>query len=110
MLFLDLYSFMQNLQTKGWEVEVGLSRKCLLRHIYLPVIHEVEHRHQVDILDTFEVEEGVGVWVLFQDTAKEGAAGREYNFVSLHLLVVAGEGHIKEVFVFSQLPECDADV
>ena len=31
MLFLDLYSFMQNLQTKGCPVEVCLSRKCLLK-------------------------------------------------------------------------------
>ena len=74
------------------------------------MIHEVEDRHQVFILDTFEVEEGVSVRVLFQDAAKEGAAGREYNFVRLHLLVVAGESHVKEVFVFPQLPECDADV
>ena len=31
MLFLDLYSFMQNLHTKGCPVEVCLSRKCLLK-------------------------------------------------------------------------------
>ena len=31
MEFFDLYSFMQNLQTKGWLVEVCLSRKCLLK-------------------------------------------------------------------------------
>ena len=82
----------------------------LLCHVHLPMIHEVEHCHQVDILDTFEVEEGVGVRVLFQDTPKERGASREYNFVCLHLLVITGQGHIKEVFVLSQLPKGNADV
>ena len=63
--------------------------ELLLCNIHLPMIHEVEDCHQIDIFDTLEVEEGVSMWVLFQDAPKERGASGEYNFVCLHLLVIA---------------------
>ena len=41
--------------------------------------------------------------------AEEGGAGRENDFVGLQLLVVAGQGHVEEVFVLSQLPKCTTE-
>ena len=48
--------------------------------------------------------------VLPEDTAKEGGACREYHFMSLDLFLITGEGHVKKVFVVSQLAKSDTDV
>ena len=40
---------------------------------------------------------------------ERGASG-ENHFVSLDLLVIAGEGDIKEIFVFPQFPKSHTDI
>ena len=47
--------------------------------------------------------------VASQHGAEEGRAGRQDDFVGLQLLVVAGQGHVEEVFVLSQLPKCTTE-
>ena len=47
--------------------------------------------------------------VASQHGAEEGGAGRQDDFVGLQLLVVAGEGHVEEVFVLTQLPKCTTE-
>ena len=50
------------------------------------------------------------VRILSQDIPKEGRAGRKDHFVGLHLAVVTRQSDIKEVFLFTQLAERNADV
>ena len=45
-----------------------------------------------------------------EDGSEEWRTCGEYHFVRLDLLVVAGEGHVKEVFVLSEFSEGHADV
>ena len=47
--------------------------------------------------------------VASQHGAEEGGAGRQDDFVGLQLLVVAGQGHVEEVFVLTQLPKCTTE-
>ena len=47
--------------------------------------------------------------VASQHGAEEGGAGGQDDFVGLQLLVVAGQGHVEEVFVLSQLPKCTTE-
>merc|ERR1719186_1369397 len=89
------------------------SKECvelLLSHADLPVVHEVEHALEVRQLDTLEVDERVLVGVATQDVPEEWATGTQNNFVCINLLIITSEGHIKEVFVFSQFPESQTDV
>ena len=46
----------------------------------------------------------------FQKSFEERAASGEYHFVSLDLIFITGEGHIKEVLVVPQLPKGNTDV
>jgi len=52
------------------------------------MIHEVEDRLEVSVLDTLQVEERVLVRVAPENISKEGATGRENYFVSLDLLII----------------------
>ena len=52
----------------------------------------------------------MGMWILSQDTAEEGRAGRQYHFVSLHLGIITGESDVKEVLLLAEFAECDTDV
>ena len=48
--------------------------------------------------------------ILSQDISEERGAGGEDDFVGGHLAVLAGKGHIKEVFLLPKFPERNADV
>ena len=48
--------------------------------------------------------------VIPQDTSEEGRASRKDDFVGLHLTVTYRQGDIKEVFLFPDFSEGDADV
>ena len=48
--------------------------------------------------------------ILSQDISEEGGASRKDHFVGLHLVVVTRQSDIKEVLLFTQLAECNADV
>ena len=74
------------------------------------MVHEVEHRQQLLVLDALEVEEGVLVGIPAEDVPEEGTASRENDFVSLHLRIIAGEGDVEEVLLLAEFAESDADV
>ena len=74
------------------------------------MVHEVQHRLQVAELDALEVEKGVCMGVLAEDSSEEWRACGEDHLVRLDLLVVAGECHVKEVFVLSEFSEGHTDV
>ena len=82
----------------------------VLGHVHLPVIHEVEHSLEVGVTDPLHVEERMLVRVPPENVLEERTAGGEDDFVSVDLFIIAGQGHIKEIFVFSQLSERSADV
>ena len=69
------------------------------------MVHEVQHTDQVCIFHTLEIEQRMLVPVSPKDSAEEGGAGTEDHLVGLQLLVLTGQGDIKEVFVFTQLTE-----
>ena len=79
--------------------------KLFLGDIHFAVIHEVEHADQVCILDTLEEEQGMLVAIPSQDSPEEGGTGTQDHLVGLKLLILTGQGDVKEVFVFAQLPE-----
>ena len=79
--------------------------EVVLGHAHLPAVHEAQHRLDVPQGHTLQVEEGVGVGVPSEDAPEEGGAGREDDFMGLHLAVATGQGHIKEVLVVPQLPK-----
>ena len=79
--------------------------ELLLCHVHLAVVHEVEDGDQVGVLDALQVEEGVLVPVAPQHRAEEGGAGREDDLVCLQLLIIAGQGDVEEIFVFTELPK-----
>ena len=75
------------------------------------MIHKVQHGLEVRVLDPLEVEEGVLVGGAPQDVPEEGRAGGQDDLVGLQLLlVITGQGHVKEVLVLAQLAEGHADV
>ena len=74
------------------------------------MVHEVEHRQQITVLDPLQIEERVAVWVFPEHSAEEGRAGGEDHLVRLQLLLVAGQRDIEEVLVLPQFTECTADV
>ena len=84
--------------------------ELFLGHVHLAVVHEVEDGQEVGVLHPPQVEEGVGVGVPLQNGPEEGRAGREDHLVGLDLLIVTCQGHIEEVFVFSQLSESSANI
>ena len=81
-----------------------------LSHIHLPLVHEVQHREQLLVLDTLEVKEGMLVGVPAKDVPEERTASRQYDFVSLHLGIITGKSDIKEVLLLTELSESDTDV
>ena len=81
-----------------------------LSHIHLPLVHEVENREQLLVLDALEVEEGMLVRIPAKDVPEEGTASRQDHFVSLHLGIITGEGDIEEVLLLAEFSESDADV
>ena len=84
--------------------------EIILSDTHLPMIHKVQDRKKICVLYVPQVEKRMGVGVLFQDASEERRTWSQYYFVGLDLLLLASQGHVKEVFVFSQLPECDAYV
>jgi len=50
------------------------------------------------------------MWVPPEDVPEEGGAGRENHLVSLQLLIFTCQSHVKEVFVVTQLSECNTNV
>jgi len=72
------------------------------------MVHEIQYRHQVYVLHSFELQQGVLVLVPLQHGAEEWGAGREDDLVGLQLVIITGESDIKKVFVLSKLSECCA--
>ena len=60
--------------------------ELLLRHVHLAVVHEVEHGHEVRVLDALEVEQRVLVAVPPQDRPEERRAGREDHLGGVYIL------------------------
>ena len=52
----------------------------------------------------------MGVGVAAENASEEWGAGREDDFVCLDLLIIAGEGDVKEVLVIPQFTEGKANV
>jgi hypothetical protein len=65
------------------------------------VIHEVEYRDKVSILDTLQVQQRVLVLITPQDSTEEGRTSRQDHFVCLQLVILTSKSNIKEIFVFS---------
>jgi len=84
--------------------------QLLLSHIHLSLVHEVENREQLLVLDALEVEEGMLVGIPAKDVPEERTASREDDLVSLHLGIITGESDIKEVLLLAEFSESDADV
>ena len=79
--------------------------KLFLGDIHFAVIHEVEHADQVCILDTLEEEQGMLVAIPSQDSPEEGGTGTQDHLVGLKLLVLTGQGDVKEVAFVLELRE-----
>ena len=69
------------------------------------MVHEIQHSHQFLVLDAFQVEERMLVPIPPENCLEEGGAGGEDDLVRLQLVVLAGEGHVEEIFVLSKLFE-----
>ena len=54
------------------------------------MIHEIQHSEHVLVFDAFQVQEGMTVWISFEDRPEERRAGREDDFVSLQLVPLTG--------------------
>ena len=52
----------------------------------------------------------MAVRILSQDVPKERGAGCQYHLVSLHLIVLTGDGHVKEILIITKLSEGHTDV
>ena len=62
--------------------------------------------HSLHSLHSLRVYDGVRVLVFLEDVLKERAAGDKNHFVSVYLrAILAGQGHIREVFVVSHISE-----
>ena len=108
----------------GWRVGVPLSEalylqllchwekvvEIFLRDICFSVVHEVQHRLNVPEADALQVEQRMLVGVLPQHASEEGAAGGEDDLVGLDLVILACQGHVKEVSVVSQFTKSNAHV
>ena len=79
--------------------------KIILSNTDLTMVHEVQHGDQVCVLYSFEVEERVRVRITLEDYTKERGASSEDHFVGLHLIVITGQGDIKEVVVIPEFAE-----
>ena len=48
--------------------------------------------------------------ILSQDVPEKRGARCQYHLVSLHLIVLTGDGHVKEILIITKLSECHTDV
>ena len=74
------------------------------------MVHEVQHGLNVPEADALQVEQRMLVGVLPQHASEEGAAGGEDDLVGLDLVILACQGHVKEVSVVSQFTKSNAHV
>jgi len=82
----------------------------LLGHIDLAMVDEVKDGDKVGILDPFEVEEWMFMTISPKYCSEEWGAGRQDDLVSLDLVLVASEGDIEKVLVFTQFSKSATDV
>ena len=69
------------------------------------MVHEIQHSHELLVLDTFQVQQGMLVPVPPEDCLEEGGAGGEDDLVCLQLVIVAGEGYVEEILVLAKFFE-----
>ena len=79
--------------------------KLFLGDVDFAMVHEIQHGHQLLVLDAFQVEQRMLVPVPPKNCLEEGGAGGEDDLVRLQLVVLAGEGHVEEILVLSKLLE-----
>ena len=99
--------------------------EIILGHIDLPLVHEVQHSDELQsfgreylnttvpyltVLNTFQVQQRMMVWISLENISEEWAAGGHYNLVSLYLAVITCKGHVKEVFLVSQVSKGAAHI
>jgi len=70
------------------------------------MVHKVENGQKLIVFDTLQVEKGMFMTISSQYLFEERGTCCQDHFVSLNLVIITGECHIKEVFVFSQLFKC----
>ena len=64
--------------------------ELVLSDVNFSMIHEVEHSQQVGVLNAFQVQKRVLMWIILQHAPEEGAAGGQYHLVGLDLVIVTG--------------------
>ena len=64
--------------------------ELVLSDVNFSMIHEVEHSQQVGVLNAFQVQKRVLMWILPQHAPEEGAAGGQNHLVGLDLVIVTG--------------------
>ena len=74
------------------------------------MIHEIQHSKHVLVFDAFQVQEGMTVWISFEDRPEERRASGEDDFVSLQLVPLTGQCYVEKVFVVPELSEGGAYV
>ena len=57
-------------------------------------------------LQSLEVDQRVGMFVILQNLLKEQTACSEHHLVSLELLILTRQGYVAEEFIFPQTREC----
>jgi len=82
----------------------------LLSHVNLSVVHEVEHSQKVGVFHAFQVQKWMLMGILPQHAPEEGAARGQDHLVGLDLIIITGQSHVEEVFVFTEFAERDTNV
>ena len=80
-------------------------RQLVLRHVHLAGVHELQDGGQVGEGDVLQDDDRVLGRVLLQQGLEVGTAGGENHLVSLAALAVAGDGHVAEGLLISEVLE-----
>ena len=64
--------------------------ELVLSDVNFSMMHEVEHSQQVGVLNAFQVQKRVLMWILPQHAPEEGAAGGQNHLEGLDLVIVKG--------------------
>ena len=106
--FLFIFNRLRSLGQSLHLQPLGSLQKCrqlVLSHVDLASVHELQDGGQMGEGDVFEDDDGMLGGVLLQQSLEVGAAGGQDHLVSLAALAVAGNGHVTEGLLISQVLE-----
>ena len=79
--------------------------ELLLGNIDFSMVHEVQHRLKLTEPNTLEVEQRVLVRILLENGSEEWRASRQDELVCLDLSGATAKSAVKQILLFSDLPE-----